>query len=242
VTALAPTVQAFFLTRLGRELDASPHTVDSYRHTFRLLLSYAKTETGKVPAQMDVADLDERLVSGFLDHLESDRGNSVASRNTRLAAIHSFFRFASYRHPEYIQIIRQVLAIPQKKTQTVPRSFLTEAEMDAVIADPTSPRGQEGETTPCSSSPYEPACVSRSSPGCVVVTSTYGRPPTSSASARAARDEIPPSIGQLSRSCAPGWQSIEETPTTRSFHRFGGVNSAQTPCNDSWPSTSLLLG
>jgi site-specific recombinase XerD len=136
VTALAPTVQAFFVTRLGRELDASPHTVDSYRHTFRLLLSYAKTETGKDPAQMDLADLDAQLVSAFLDHLESDRGNSVASRNTRLAAIHSFFRFASYRHPEHIQIIRQVLAVPQKKTQTVPRSFLAEAEMDAVIAAP----------------------------------------------------------------------------------------------------------
>jgi integrase/recombinase XerD len=136
MTAVAPTLQAFFLTRLGRELDASPHTIDSYRHAFRIILTYAKTQTGTDPAELDLADLDAALVSGFLDHLESDRDNSVASRNTRLAAIHSFFRFASYRHPEHAQIIRQVLAIPQKKSQTTPRSFLTEAEMDAVISAP----------------------------------------------------------------------------------------------------------
>jgi integrase/recombinase XerD len=136
VTEAALTIQAFFVTRLGRELDASPHTIDSYRHAFRLLLAYAKTETGKQPANLDLADLDARLISGFLDRLESDRGNSVASRNTRLAAIHSFSRFASYRHPEHAQTIRQVLDIPQKKTETVPRSFLTEVEMDAVIFAP----------------------------------------------------------------------------------------------------------
>src|SRR5579875_881960 len=136
VTAAAPTIQAFFLTRLGSELDASPHTIDSYRHAFRLLLAYAKTQTGKDPADLDLSDLDAILVSGFLDHLEVDRHNSIASRNTRLAAIHSFFGFASYRHPEHAQTIRQVLAIPQKKTKTVPRSFLTETEMDAVICAP----------------------------------------------------------------------------------------------------------
>jgi site-specific recombinase XerD len=136
VTAAAPTIQAFFISRLGRELDASPHTIDSYRHAFRLLLTYANAQTGKHPADLDLADLDARLISGFLDHLESDRGNSVASRNTRLAAIHSFCRFASYRHPEHAQTIRQVLDIPQKKAQTIPRSFLTEAEMDALISAP----------------------------------------------------------------------------------------------------------
>jgi len=136
VTAAAPTIQAFFVTRLGAELDASPHTVDSYRHAFRLLLAYARTQTGKQPADLDLADLDAGLISGFLDHLESDRANTVASRNTRLAAIHSFFRFASYRHPEHAQTIQQVLAIPQKKSQTVPRAFLTDSEMSALAAAP----------------------------------------------------------------------------------------------------------
>jgi site-specific recombinase XerC len=86
MTALAPTLQAFFVSRLGRQRDASPHTVDSYRHAFRLLLAYAEAQTGNRSSRMDLADLDAVLVSGFLDHLEDDRGSSVASRNTRLAA------------------------------------------------------------------------------------------------------------------------------------------------------------
>lgn len=136
MTALAPTLQAFFVSRLGRQRDASPHTVDSYRHAFRLLLTYAETQTGKRPSQMDLSDLDAVLVSGFLDHLQDDRGSSVASRNTRLAALHSFFRFASYRHPEHAETIQQVLAIPRKKTETTPRSFLNSIEMDALVAAP----------------------------------------------------------------------------------------------------------
>jgi integrase/recombinase XerD len=136
VTALAPALQAFFTTRLGHQRDASPHTIDSYRHAFRLLLTYAKAQTGKDPSDLDLADLDANLVSGFLDHLERERGNGAGSRNTRLAAIHSFFRFASYRHPEHAASIRQVLAIPQKRTEKSPRSFLTQAEMDALLAAP----------------------------------------------------------------------------------------------------------
>ena len=136
MSALAPTLQAFFTTRLGHQRDASPHTIDSYRHAFRLLLTYAKAQTGKDPSDLDLADLDANLVSGFLDHLEHERGNGAGSRNTRLAAIHSFFRFASYRHPEHAASIQQVLAIPQKRTEKNPRSFLTEAEMDALLAAP----------------------------------------------------------------------------------------------------------
>lgn len=136
MTAVAPTLQAFFVTRLGRQRDASPNTVDSYRHAFRLLLLYAETRTGKQPSQLDLADLDAGLISGFLDHLEAGRANSVATRNTRLAAVHSFFRFASYGHPEHAETIQQVLAIPHKKTERVPRSFLTPVEMDVVASAP----------------------------------------------------------------------------------------------------------
>jgi hypothetical protein len=136
MTALAPSLQAFFTTRLGLQRDASPHTVDSYRHAFRLLLAYAKAQTGKAPSDLDLADLDAGLISSFLGHLEHDRANSVGTRNTRLAAVHSFFRFASYRHPEHAESIQQVLAIPQKKTERHPRAFLTQAEMDALLAAP----------------------------------------------------------------------------------------------------------
>ena len=136
MTALAPTLQAFFVSRLGRQRDASPHTVDSYRHAFRLLLTYAEAQTGKRPAQLDLGDLDAALVGGFLDHLEDDRANGVGTRNTRLAALHSFFRFASYRHPEHAETIQQVLAIPRKKSQGVPRCFLTDVEIDAITSAP----------------------------------------------------------------------------------------------------------
>lgn len=136
MSALAPTLQAFFVSGLDRQRGASVHTVDSYRHAFRLLLAFARQRTGKHPSDLDFADLDAELIARFLDHLEIDRHNSVASRNTRLAAIHSFFRFASYRHPEHSDTIGQVLAIPSKKTATIPRAFLTDEEMDALIAAP----------------------------------------------------------------------------------------------------------
>ncbi len=136
MTALAPVLQAFFVTRLGTERDVSPHTVDSYRHTFRLLLTYAKRQTGKAPSKLDLSDLDAVLVSSFLDHLEHDRGCGVGTRNTRLAAVHSFFTFASYRHPEHAETIRQVLSIPQKKAERRPRAFLTAVEMEALLAAP----------------------------------------------------------------------------------------------------------
>jgi integrase/recombinase XerD len=136
MSMLAPSLQAFFVTRLGTERGVSPHTVDSYRHTFRLLLTYAKQRTGKAPSELELGDLDTALVSSFLDHLEHDRGCGVGTRNTRLAAVHSFFRFASYRHPEHAATIQQVLAIPQKKTERRPRSFLTTVEMEALLAAP----------------------------------------------------------------------------------------------------------
>jgi site-specific recombinase XerD len=136
MTTLAPALQAFFVTRLGTERDVSPHTVDSYRHTFRLLLTYAKQRTGMAPSELEFGDLDAALVSSFLDHLEHDRGCGVGTRNTRLAAIHSFFRYASYRHPEHAATIQQVLAIPQKKAERRPRSFLTTVEMEALLAAP----------------------------------------------------------------------------------------------------------
>ena len=82
MTALARTLQAFFVTRLGRERDASPNTVDSYRHAFRLLLAYARDKTGKHPSELDLADLGADLVSGFLDHLECASGATAPPPGT----------------------------------------------------------------------------------------------------------------------------------------------------------------
>jgi site-specific recombinase XerD len=115
MSTLAATLQAFFIVRLGRERQASGHTVAAYRDALKLLLVFTEHATGKAPSDLDVADLDASLVSSFLDHLQDERGNSVRTRNARLAAIHSLFRFAALSHPQDAAIIQRVLAIPPKR-------------------------------------------------------------------------------------------------------------------------------
>ena len=122
---LAPLLQRFFTDKLDRHLDASPHTKAAYADTFRLLLTYAERATGIAPSALTLADLDADLIGGFLQHLETERGNSVATRNARRAALRSFFTYASYRAPDAIATISQVLAIPAKRTKTTLVSFLT---------------------------------------------------------------------------------------------------------------------
>jgi integrase/recombinase XerD len=101
VTTIAPTLQAFFTDRLLRQRQASPHTIAAYRDTLRLLLVFAATRTGNQVSRLDIADLDAPLVAAFLDHLQHHRGNTTRTRNARLAAIHSLFRFAALHHPEH---------------------------------------------------------------------------------------------------------------------------------------------
>lgn len=100
MTALAPTLEAFFTRRLISEKGVSPHTISAYRDTFRLLLGFAQARTGKQPSKLDLEDLDAPLITAFLHHLEHERGNSPRTRNARLAAIHAMFRFAALRHPD----------------------------------------------------------------------------------------------------------------------------------------------
>jgi len=133
VTALAPTLQAFFTDRLVRQRHASSHTIAAYRDTWRLLLGYAATTIGSAPSQLDLADLDAPLIAGFLDHLEHDRGNHIRTRNARLAAIHSLFRFAALEHPEHAETISRVLAIPPKRSDRALITYLTEPEVDAML-------------------------------------------------------------------------------------------------------------
>jgi integrase/recombinase XerD len=111
MTALAPTLEAFFTCRLINEKGVSPHTIAAYRDTFRLLLAFAQKRTGKQPIKLELDDLDAKLIGAFLDHLEVDRGNSPRTRNARLAAIHSMFRFAALRHPEHASLISLVIAV-----------------------------------------------------------------------------------------------------------------------------------
>lgn len=136
MTTLAPTLQAFFTDRLMCQLHASPHTVASYRDSFRLLFSYIFDATGKAPAGLDWNDVDAVTVGEFLHHLEAERGNSVRTRNARLSAIHSFFEFAALRHPEHADLIRRVLAIPEKRYDSAVVCYLTSPEVDALLASP----------------------------------------------------------------------------------------------------------
>jgi integrase/recombinase XerD len=136
VTALAPVLEAFFTDRLMTQQGASPHTIASYRDTFTLLLGYLHTRTGKLPTQLDLTDVDAVAIGDFLRHLETVRGNATSSRNTRLAAIHSFFRYASLRAPEHANLISRVLAIQTKRTATTIVNFLSRSEIDALLAAP----------------------------------------------------------------------------------------------------------
>jgi site-specific recombinase XerD len=112
VTALAPTLQAFFTDRLARQKNASPHTIAAYRDTLRMLLNFVWQRTGTAPSRLQVGDIDAPLISAFLDHLEHERGNSPRSRNARLAAIRSLLSFAMLCHPEHAGTISRALAIP----------------------------------------------------------------------------------------------------------------------------------
>jgi integrase/recombinase XerD len=136
VTALAPVLQAFFTDRLARQRHASGHTIAAYRDTWRLLLGYTSAKTGKQPSQLDLADLDAPLIGAFLDHLEGDRGNSARTRNARLAAVHSLFRYAALSCPEHAQTIARVLAIPPKRFDKALVTWLTEPEIAALLAAP----------------------------------------------------------------------------------------------------------
>jgi integrase/recombinase XerD len=136
MSSLPPTLQAFFCDRLAAQRQASPHTIAAYRDAIKMLIVFAAQRGGKQPSDLDIADLDAPTVGAFLDHLERERGNSARTRNARLAAIHSLFRFAAYRHPEHAAVIQRVLAIPVKRADRSVISYLTEPEIAALLAAP----------------------------------------------------------------------------------------------------------
>src|SRR5258708_19497355 len=112
MSTIAPALQEYFTQRLIGQRQASPHTVAAYRDCFRLLFAYMARTSGKQPAELGFEDLDATTISGFLTHLEKERGVSVATRNARLVALRSWFTFAAHRHPEHPALIARVLAIP----------------------------------------------------------------------------------------------------------------------------------
>jgi site-specific recombinase XerD len=136
MSALAPAPQAFFTDRLISQRNSSPQTIAAYRDTFRLLLGFAHEQTGKQPFELDIDDLDAPLIGAFLNHLEQERRNSPRTRNARLGAIHSFYRFAALEHPEHAATIARVMAIPTKRHERNTVSYLDLDEIKALLAAP----------------------------------------------------------------------------------------------------------
>jgi integrase/recombinase XerD len=136
MTPLAPPLQAWFTDRLITQRNSSPQTIAAYRDTFRLLLAFAREQTAKQPFELDLDDLDAPLIGAFLTHLEHDRGNSIRTRNARLGAIHSFYRFAALEHPEHAATIARVMAIPTKRYERDTVSYLDLTEIKALLAAP----------------------------------------------------------------------------------------------------------
>jgi integrase/recombinase XerD len=134
MTLLAPSMQAYFTDRLIDQRRASPNTIAAYRHTFQLPLRFATKQTGRPPSALDITDVDAPLIASFLNHLQADRGNTTATRNNRLAAIHSLFAYLALHHPEHADTIARVLAIPAKRTEKNLLTYLTEPEVDALPA------------------------------------------------------------------------------------------------------------
>jgi integrase/recombinase XerD len=136
MSALAPTLEAWFTDRLVGQRHVSPNTLAAYRDCWRLLLQFAQARAGKQPSKLDIADLDAQLVGDFLNYLEQERHNSARTRNARLAAVHSFFRYASLRHPEHALLVARVLEIPTKRCERREVRYLDQAESDALVDAP----------------------------------------------------------------------------------------------------------
>lgn len=137
ISASFPSLlQSFFTDRLLRQRQASPHTIAGYRDCFRLLLQFAKERLGKMPFQLRIEDLDAPFIGLFLDHLESTRKNGARTRNARLGAVHSFFRYVALEEPAHAHHCQRILAVPNKRYERRPIEFLSRQEIYALLAVP----------------------------------------------------------------------------------------------------------
>ncbi len=133
---VATLIESFFTERLQRQRDVSANTIASYRDTFRLLFTFAQARLRKAPSVLALDDLDAPFIGAFLTDLETKRGASARTRNLRLTAIRSFFRFASFEEPAHSALIQRVLAIPSKRHDKRQVHFLTRPEIEAILAEP----------------------------------------------------------------------------------------------------------
>ncbi|BCA61972.1 integrase [Sphingomonas sp. HMP9] len=132
----AALLQRFFTDRLCTQMEASHHTIAGYRDTFRLLIRFASARSGKSPTKLGIADLDVQVIGDFLVHIETSRGNGARSRNTRLAAIRSFFRYVAMNEPEWLLHCQRILTLPDKRYVKRTVTFLDGAEITALLTAP----------------------------------------------------------------------------------------------------------
>jgi len=143
MTAIAPYIEAFLREHLSHHRGASQHTCDSYAYSFQLLFEFAARRFKAAPSALKLEQLDAELIGAFLKDLEEGRRNSADTRNTRLAAIRSFFRFLEHREPAALEQIRRVLAIPFKRTNSRLVPYLAQDEVQALLDIP-DPATREG--------------------------------------------------------------------------------------------------
>jgi integrase/recombinase XerD len=134
--SIATLMERYFTERLVRQRNVSANTIASYRDTFRLLFKFAQIRLGKLPSALALDDLDAPFVSAFLGELETKRGTTARTRNLRLTAIRSFFKFVSFEEPAHSGLIQRVLAIPSKRHDKPQVHFLTRPEIEAILAAP----------------------------------------------------------------------------------------------------------
>ena len=134
--SLAALLERFFTQRLMQQRQASPHTISSYRDSFRQFLKFTERRLHKAPSQLNFQEIDAPLIMAFLEHLEKQQGVNIRSRNLGLTALHSFFRFAAFEAPAHSAQIQRVLAIPSKRFTRTLVQFLARQEVDALLAAP----------------------------------------------------------------------------------------------------------
>lgn len=136
MTTLASHLSTFLREHLPRDRAASTHTCETYAYSLMLLLRFASERLSVTPSQIDLAQMDAPLVLAFLTHIEKGRGNTARTRNARLAAIKSFFRYIEYREPHSIEQARQIHGIPLKKTDEGLVAYLNREEIQALLDAP----------------------------------------------------------------------------------------------------------
>ncbi|MFC1795013.1 tyrosine-type recombinase/integrase [Planctomycetota bacterium] len=137
IKATFPTLlESYFTDRLMRQRKSSPNTIASHRDTFKLLLKFAQKHLKKEPSKLMIEELDTPFIGSFLDYLEKERGNEAQTRNIRLSAIRSFFKYVAIEEPACSALAQRIRAIPNKKCKHKPVEFLTSAETDALLAAP----------------------------------------------------------------------------------------------------------